>query len=171
LARAGLAARTVKHVHVVIHRALGQAKLWGLVRDNCAQMAKPPSAPDLELPILQPERARDLLERLRGQPLYLLASLALATGLRRSEALAGCRSRRRPSDGRTGVRANGHPRHPNYRPQDAPRAADDLSARAHRGRATRSLARATGTAPCPRHGQSACRRFRARRHRRQAAEP
>ena len=88
LARAGLAARTVKHVHVVIHRALGQAKFWGLVRDNCAEMAKPPSAPDLELPILQPERARDLLERLRGQPLYLLASLALATGLRRSEALA-----------------------------------------------------------------------------------
>jgi integrase len=78
----------VKHAHNVLHRALEQAKLWGLLRDNPAEMAKPPSIPDEERAILQPERARDLLERLRGQPLYLLASLALATGLRRSEALA-----------------------------------------------------------------------------------
>jgi integrase len=88
LSRAGLAPRTVKHAHNVLHRALEQAKLWGLLRDNPAEMAKPPSIPDEERAILQPERARDLLERLRGQPLYLLASLALATGLRRSEALA-----------------------------------------------------------------------------------
>jgi len=38
--------------------------------------------------MLQPDRARELLERLRGQPLYLLASLALATGMRRNEMLA-----------------------------------------------------------------------------------
>jgi len=88
LSRAGLAPRTVKHAHNVLHRALEQAKLWGLLRDNPAAMAKPPSIPDEERAILQPERARDLLERLRRQPLYLLASLALATGLRRSEALA-----------------------------------------------------------------------------------
>jgi len=88
LSRAGLAPRTVKHAHNVLHRALEQAKLWGLLRDNPAEMAKPPSIPDDERAILQPESARDLLERLRGQPLYLLASLALATGLRRSEALA-----------------------------------------------------------------------------------
>ena len=37
---------------------------------------------------LQPDRARDLLDRLYGQPLYLIASLGLATGLRRSEILA-----------------------------------------------------------------------------------
>src|SRR6516164_8274123 len=88
LARTGLAPRTVKHAHNVLHRALDQAKLWALLRDNPAEMAKPPSIPDEERAILQPESARDLLERLRGQPLYLLASLALATGLRRSEALA-----------------------------------------------------------------------------------
>jgi len=44
--------------------------------------------PDEETAILQPERAGDLLERLHGHPLYLLASLLLATGLRRGEALA-----------------------------------------------------------------------------------
>jgi len=88
LSRAGLAPRTVKHAHNVLHRALEQARLWGLLRDNPAEMAKPPSIPDEERAILQPESTRHLLERLRGQPLYLLASLALATGLRRSEALA-----------------------------------------------------------------------------------
>ena len=38
--------------------------------------------------MLQPDQARELIERLRGHPLYLLASLALATGMRRNEMLA-----------------------------------------------------------------------------------
>ena len=51
-------------------------------------MVKPPPAPDRELPILQPDRALELLGLLRGKPLFLLASLALATGMRRNEMLA-----------------------------------------------------------------------------------
>jgi integrase len=88
LARSELAPRTVKHVHVVLHRALGQAKTWGIIRDNVAEVAKPPAAPDQERQILQPERARELLERLQGHQLYMLAALALATGARRNELLA-----------------------------------------------------------------------------------
>jgi integrase len=88
LARSGLAARTVRHVHVVTHRALGQAKVWGLLRDNPAELVKPPKAPEHELPILQPDQARELLDRLRDGPLYLLAAFALATGMRRGEMLA-----------------------------------------------------------------------------------
>src|SRR5262249_52661607 len=88
MTRAGLAPSTVKHAHVVLHRALGQAKVWGLLRDNPAELAKPPAVPAQELPILQPDRARDLLTRLRGQPLHLLAAFALATGMRRNEMLA-----------------------------------------------------------------------------------
>jgi integrase len=38
--------------------------------------------------MLQPDQAAQLLERLRGRPLYMLASLALATGMRRNELLA-----------------------------------------------------------------------------------
>jgi len=72
----------------VLHRALGQAKTWGLVRDNVTENVPPPKAPDQETPMLQPEQARELLERLRGKPLYLLASLGLGTGMRRSEMLA-----------------------------------------------------------------------------------
>jgi integrase len=87
LSRSGLAARTVQHIHNVIFQALGQAKAWKLIRDNVAEGAKPPPVPDQELPILQPDRAREMLDALRGKPFYLLASLALATGLRRNEML------------------------------------------------------------------------------------
>lgn len=88
LMRSGLAPRTVRHAHAVLHRALKQAKTWGLLRDNPAEMAELPSVPDHELAILQPDRAREMLDTLRGQPLYALASLALASGMRRNEMLA-----------------------------------------------------------------------------------
>jgi integrase len=88
LHRAGLAPRTVKFVHVVLHRALGQAKVWGIIGDNPAEIAKPPKAPQRETDMLQPKEAARLLDRLQGKPLYLLASLGLATGMRRNEMLA-----------------------------------------------------------------------------------
>jgi len=87
LARTGLAPRTIKLVHSVLHRALGQAKTWGIIRDNPAELAKPAKAPDRETSMLQPDQAAVLLERLRGKPLYLIASLALGTGMRRNEML------------------------------------------------------------------------------------
>jgi integrase len=87
LARAGLALRTIKLVHATVHRALGQAKAWGVIRDNPAEIAKPAKAPDRETEMLQPDQAAALLDRLRGQPLYLIASLALGSGMRRNEML------------------------------------------------------------------------------------
>jgi len=87
MAKAGLGARTIKHVHVVFHRALEQAKLWGLLKDNPAAIARPPAPGKAKIEILQPKQAKALLERLRGGPLYLLASLGLATGMRRNEML------------------------------------------------------------------------------------
>jgi site-specific recombinase XerC len=83
LSRSGLAPRSVQMVHRVLHRALGQAKTWGVIRDNVCEAVKPPPAPDQEKEILQPDRARELLERLRGHPLHMLAVLALHTGARR----------------------------------------------------------------------------------------
>jgi len=41
----------------------------------------------LSVIMLQPEQAAALLEQLRGKPLYLIASLALGTGMRRNEML------------------------------------------------------------------------------------
>jgi len=87
LTREGLAPRTTRMVHTALHRALGQAKNWGILRDNPADIAKPPKAPSKETPMLQPSEAVGLLDRLRGQPLYLIASLALGTGMRRNELL------------------------------------------------------------------------------------
>jgi integrase len=88
LHRTGLAPRSIKFIHVVLHRAVGQAKIWGVVRDNPAEIAKPPKAPEREMEMLQPKDAARLLERLQGKPLYLVASLGLSTGMRRNEMLA-----------------------------------------------------------------------------------
>jgi hypothetical protein len=48
LSRSGLAPRSVQMVHRVLHRALGQAKTWGVIRDNVTEVIKPPPAPDQE---------------------------------------------------------------------------------------------------------------------------
>src|SRR5262249_42603750 len=88
LTRAGLAPATIRLVHGVLHRALRAAKEWGVIRDNVTESVEPPSAPDRETECLQPDQARELLRRLRGHQLYLIASLALATGMRRNEMLA-----------------------------------------------------------------------------------
>jgi integrase len=90
LAQGGLAAGTVRHIHTIVHKALKEAKVWGLIRNNPAESVKPPTAPEYERRILQPDQARALLDRLRvsDQRLYPLASLGLATGLRRNEMLA-----------------------------------------------------------------------------------
>jgi integrase len=87
LVRGGMAARTVKLIHRVVHRALGQAKAWGLVRDNVAEATTPPKAANIETKMLQPDEAAALVERLRGGPLYMIALLGLATGMRRNEML------------------------------------------------------------------------------------
>jgi integrase len=88
LSRSGLAPNSVRVVHRVLHRALGQAKTWGVIRDNVTEAIRPPRAPDQEKEILQPDQARELLERLRDHPLHMLAVLALHTGARRNELLA-----------------------------------------------------------------------------------
>jgi integrase len=88
MAKAGLKPRTVKLTHVVLHKALAQAKLWGLLKDNPAELARPPAPKKAEIEILQPKQAKAVLDRLRGGPLYLIASIGLGTGARRNEMLA-----------------------------------------------------------------------------------
>jgi integrase len=88
LLREGRAPRTVGHAHRVIHRALGEAKQWGIVRDNVAAAVSPPRVPETELAILQPAQAQAVIDALRGKSLYLIAALALNTGMRRNELLA-----------------------------------------------------------------------------------
>ncbi len=85
---AGLAARTVGHVHRVLHRALGHAVAWGLMATNPTAAVDPPKVPEAELSILRADEVRSVLSALRGRSIYSIASLALATGMRRGELLA-----------------------------------------------------------------------------------
>src|SRR5262249_62148468 len=44
LSRAGLQPKTIRMVHCVLHRALREAKMWGVIRDNVVDNVKPPKA-------------------------------------------------------------------------------------------------------------------------------
>jgi integrase len=175
LSRSGLAPRTVQMVHRVLHRALGQAKAWGIIRDNVTETVKPPPAPDQEKEILQPDRARELLERLNGHPLYMLAALALATGARRNELLAlrwqdvdVDAGRLRIETALEQTRAHGIRIKAPKNPQGP---AHYIATRGHRRATAGALASPAGATPCARHGQVAGRQSRPRHLRRQAAIP
>lgn len=84
----GLSARTVGHVHRVIHKALAVAAEWGIVQRNVADVAKPPKVQGAEIEIISDEQVRDVLQKLRGHPFYTVAALGLGTGMRRGELLA-----------------------------------------------------------------------------------
>jgi len=88
LLRDGLAARTVGHVHRVLHRALGHAAQWGVVQQNVASLVSPPRVPSAEIEILREDEIKGVMDRLRERSIYMIAALALATGMRRGELLA-----------------------------------------------------------------------------------
>jgi len=88
MAEEGLADQTRLHLHRVVHRMLGHALQWGVVARNVAAMVDAPRVRAHEIEILTPAEVRAVLERLRGRSLYPVASVALATGLRRGELLA-----------------------------------------------------------------------------------
>jgi integrase len=84
----GVSARTVGHAHRVLHRALGHAAQWGLVQQNVASLVSPPRVSSAEVEILRASEINDLLDKLRGRSMYMVAALGLGTGLRRGEMLA-----------------------------------------------------------------------------------
>ncbi len=83
----GLAARTVGHVHRVLHRALKHAVVWKIVQANAAASASPPRVEQTEIEILQPARLDHILKVLRQDPIYPIMVTALGTGARRGELL------------------------------------------------------------------------------------
>jgi integrase len=85
---AGLAPRTVGHVHRLLHRVLGHAVKWSLTGGNPVTAAEPPRVQRSEIEILAPGEIRAVLEALRGRPLYTVAVIGLATGMRRGEIAA-----------------------------------------------------------------------------------
>jgi len=85
---AGLSPMSVRHLHAVLHNALGHAARWGKVARNVADLVSPLRAARLEMRTLSPEQARRLLDAAQGDRLEALYVLALTTGMRQGECLA-----------------------------------------------------------------------------------
>ena len=83
-----LSARTVGHAHRVLHRVLAHAMAAEEVSRNVASAVRPPKVTAKEIEILTADQVTIVLERMQGHPLYSIAALALATGMRRGELLA-----------------------------------------------------------------------------------
>lgn len=83
-----IAPATVRRVHAVLHRALGQAVVWRILQVNVASLARPPRVPRREMTSLSPAQARELLAAATGDRLGALLVVAITTGMRQGELLA-----------------------------------------------------------------------------------
>src|SRR5512132_4039729 len=87
---AGLAPKTVRNVHVMLHSALHDAMRWGYLVRNVAEAADPPAARTPEQRVWSPQELGAFLDHVRHDRLYALWLLVATTGMRRGE-LAGLR--------------------------------------------------------------------------------
>jgi len=88
--KGGLSPRSVRLVHVTIHRALRDAVRWGLLARNVGDLADPPKHIKTEMNTWTAEEVHRFLDHVRADRLYPCFLLLLTTGLRRGE-LAGLR--------------------------------------------------------------------------------
>jgi integrase len=84
-----LSPRSVRYVHVTLHKALKQAVLDGLLPRNVTEAVKPPQISTEEMNPLTPDQAKILLETAHAESdrLEALYVLAVTTGLRQGELL------------------------------------------------------------------------------------
>ncbi len=86
--KGGLSPRTVRYVHTVLQRALGDAVGWSMLARNPASAANPPKkAPASRKPTWTAVELRRFLERVRDDRLYAAFLLSAMTGMRRGEVL------------------------------------------------------------------------------------
>jgi integrase len=83
----GLAPKTVRNVHVLIHRVLKDAVRWGYVVRNVADAADPPKVKPAELQVWSPGQLRAFPAHVQGDRQYAAWLLAATTGMRRGELL------------------------------------------------------------------------------------
>jgi integrase len=86
----GRSAKTIRNYHAIISSALHQAVRWGWVRDNVAELAKPPrvSQRRVKAPSVDVVRAIITSAEDRDPRLAPLLMLAALTGMRRGELCA-----------------------------------------------------------------------------------
>lgn len=83
----GLAPRTVRYDHTVLHRALHMAAKWQLVPRNIADAVEPPKVNYSEMKTWDLDEVAKFLEAAKATPYYVLFYTALYIGARRSELL------------------------------------------------------------------------------------
>jgi integrase len=83
----GLSRRSVEQTHTVLHRALRQAVLWGLMFRNPTEAVTVPRPSRREMQTLTEEEVGRLFQASRGHRLHALWVLLVTTGLRLGEAL------------------------------------------------------------------------------------
>lgn len=89
LPKSGLAARTVRHVHVVLSGCLKTAVRKGVLQANPADRADRPKAEKSSIGrVLDIEQLAALVAGFRGHPLHGIVAVAAWTGARRNEILA-----------------------------------------------------------------------------------
>jgi integrase len=81
-----LAPRTIGHAHRVLGKALRDAEIDGLIAKNVCQLQRAPKVTESEMAIVRD--VPEFMGKLRGNRLYVLAMVALFTGMRLGETLA-----------------------------------------------------------------------------------
>jgi integrase len=84
-----LAPKTVRNVHVLIHRVLKDAVRWGYVVRNVADAADPPKVKPAKLQVWSPDQLRAFLAHVQGDRQYAAWLLAATTGMRVASC-SGC---------------------------------------------------------------------------------
>ena len=87
LLQKGLSRRSVEQTHTVLHRALRQAVLWGLMLRNPTEAVTVPRPNRREMHTLTEEEVGRLFQATKGHRLHTLWVLLATTGLRLGEAL------------------------------------------------------------------------------------
>jgi integrase len=87
--RGGLAPKTVRSIHTIMHKALKDAERKQLLIRNVARAADPPRvhAHDREMKTWNPSEVRAFLAGIQDHRLYPAYLLAVTTGMRRGEVL------------------------------------------------------------------------------------
>ena len=83
----GLAQRTVKYIHSILHKALNQALRWGLVTRNVTDLVDTPKITRKAPQIWNAEQIVTFLEAVRDHPYYPIYVIAVYTGMRQGEIL------------------------------------------------------------------------------------
>jgi integrase len=86
--KGALSAQSVRHHHMVLHKALDCAMQWGLLTRNAADAVTAPHAQRPEMQTWNEDDIRHFLKAAKGTPYHPIFYLALFTGMRRSELLA-----------------------------------------------------------------------------------